>query len=30
MKIDEVDGELRVADAGTVPMAQPTAGEDDE
>jgi DNA-directed RNA polymerase subunit alpha len=30
MKLEEVDGELRVADAGAVPLAQPTLGGDDE
>ncbi|HEU4698178.1 MAG TPA: DNA-directed RNA polymerase subunit alpha [Gemmatimonadales bacterium] len=29
MKFDEVDGDLRVLDAGTPPMAQPTAGGDE-
>lgn len=30
MKIEEVDGELRVADPGDVPQAQPTEGGEDE
>jgi DNA-directed RNA polymerase subunit alpha len=30
MKIEEVDGELRVADPGAAPLAQPTEGGEDE
>ena len=30
MKIEDVEGELRVADPGVLPQAQPTEGGEDE
>ena len=30
MRFEDVNGELRVADPGTPPMAQPGAGDDEE